>query len=230
MEALITAAPRPRALFLHRRDGTGSNIGSPSSSITSSSALTPQTTRAHLATATNAPASASTTAADHTLNSFLHLPTYAYICIGLGVVILLTAMGCIGRRRRWIFVPVRGPTAPPSHPPIDRSRYFCRHCCTNDYLSLRFVMLSNPNGNGGRPYFVCTNPECPNRDSLTLGGHEVGWVSWADNIGVRDSNPSCACPQRYPLREDRSGQFSTRPFHRFWTCQYGACGYFSWYG
>lgn len=93
-------------------------------------------------------------------------------------------------------------------------------------LTYRVVQSSNLNGNIGRPYFVCTNPVCPNVVSPTPGQHERGWVTWDDGVGVAPGNPLCRCLR--VARQDTAGVVSRVPGKRFWTCSRGACGFTSW--
>lgn len=170
-----------------------------------------QTTKIYLATATNAPASASTSS--HHPITFTHLPIYAYVGIGIGGIIVLILLGIIGRKSS------KTPTRPAP------SAYRCRHCLSTD-LSYRTVQPGNRNGNAGRPYCVCVNPDCPGIVNLTAGQHDTGWVTWLDGIGVRLGNPLCRCQRS--ARQDTAGERSGAPGRRFWTCSTGACGYESW--
>ena len=160
-----------------------------------------QVTHAWLATATNAPASAAT----HTPISISHLPTWAYICIGVGGCIVLGLVIELIRK-------------------LDKKnpRYQCRHCGSTN-LKYDTVRAGNPNGNGGRPYCVCTNLSCPRPD---IPQHLRGWVTWCDRVGVEPTNPLCRCT---PARSARRGycwrEIASAPGRHFWTCATGACDY-----
>ena len=177
-----------------------------------------QATHAWLATATNAPASAAT----HTPVSISHLPTWAYICIGVGGLIVLALISSIIKKlvqpntSIWV-------CTQPSHPAI--SPYQCRHCGSR-YLKYDTVKPGNPNGNFGRPYYVCVNPSCPNVMRPDRRQHFRGWVTWDDSRGVDISNPLCECQRS--ARLDTAGVGSDVPGRRYWTCSTGACGYTSW--
>lgn len=87
------------------------------------------------------------------------------------------------------------------------------------------VSSHNPNGNAGRPYYICikckTNREC--RVSKII--YEKGWISWDDDRGVRPSSHNCDCG--VVCRQDRAGRDSSYPGRGFWTCAIGSCSYFS---
>ncbi len=171
-----------------------------------------QTTHVYLATATNAPASASASP-HHNPISISHLPIYAYVCIGIGGVLVLLALW---RFWRWCT------NTPTSTSP---SRYHCRHCRSTN-LSYRIVQPGNRNGNVGRRYCVCVNRNCPNVARLSAGHHDTGWVTWDDNIGVQVGNPLCRCGAL--ARRDTAGERSHWPGRQFWTCSTGACDLFHW--
>ena len=164
-----------------------------------------QTTHIYLASATNAPASAAT----HTPISISHLPVYAYVGIGFGALVVISILSWILRK---VF-------------PAKPSPYHCRHCGSRK-LSRHVVKHGNPNGNVGRPCYICTNSDCPNVRILKADQHITGWVTWDDNVGVAATNPPCKCGR--PLRQDVAGEHSRYPGRSFWTCSTGACDYFSW--
>ncbi|KAI4183147.1 MAG: hypothetical protein L6R41_005560 [Letrouitia leprolyta] len=91
------------------------------------------------------------------------------------------------------------------------------------------VKASNPNGNVGRPYFICfmckKNASDPNRPTTTRAAREVGWIAWDDYIGIHESNRPCFCG--VVCRQDRAGVDSGCPGMGFWTCAYGACDFLS---
>ena len=168
-----------------------------------------QTTHIYLATATNAPASASSP----TPNKFTHLPIYAYVLIGIGGLLVILILLGLCRIR-------------PSRPHYTQpSPYQCRHCRSTN-LAFHTVGQGNPNGNAGRPYYVCVNTSCPGRTSPNADRHERGWVTWDDNIGVVPGNPLCRC-QRIS-RLDVAGVYSNHRGRKFYTCSTGACDYFLW--
>ena len=179
-----------------------------------------QTTHAWLATATNAPASAAT----HTPISISHLPTWVYICIGIGGILVISLVSAIIKKlaqpRLSIFV-----FSQPSRPAL--SPYHCRHC-GNTNLKYDTVRAGNPNGNFGRPYYFCDNPICPEVLRPDASQHFRGWVTWADDVGMAPSNPFCYCIPARNARRDTAGLGSRAPGRHFWTCATGACGYTSW--
>jgi predicted RNA-binding protein YlxR (DUF448 family) len=91
--------------------------------------------------------------------------------------------------------------------------------------SRKTVSPHNPNGNVGRPYYICikckTNREC----KVSKIEYGKGWISWDDDRGVHPSNRSCDC--RIMCRQDRAGKYSSCPGRGFWTCAIGSCGYLS---
>ena len=112
------------------------------------------------------------------------------------------------------------PTASPYQPPtlpyrLPTSPYQCRYCDSTD-LEYRVVKPGNRLGNDGRPYYVCVNPDCPK--VRNLDGHDRGWVTWDDNIGVDPRNPQCKCGRS--SRED----VANAGYH-FWTCSTGRCDF-----
>ena len=173
-----------------------------------------QTTHIYLATATNAPASASS----NTPNKFTHLPIYAYVGIGIGGLLVILILWGLWR------ICTSRPPYPQPNPPIP-SPYQCRNCRSTN-LAFHTVGHGNPNGNAGRPYYVCVNASCPGRTSPNIDKHERGWVTWDDNIGVAPDNPLCRC-QRIS-RLDIAGVYSNHRGRKFYTCSTGACDYFLW--
>lgn len=93
----------------------------------------------------------------------------------------------------------------------------CR-VCGSATLHHRITQPSNPNGNAGRPYYVCIPCKRNNRE---------GWVTWDDERGVRNSNPSCYCGDF--RRQDQEGIGRGRHGLDFWTCSTGSCDYYSKY-
>ena len=71
------------------------------------------------------------------------------------------------------------------------------------------VRRSNPIGNSGRPYYVCSNREHKRRTFITFD----------DNIGIITGNPQCNCGyiSRLSNRRDGDGQFYSCPVGR---CQF----------
>lgn len=195
-----------------------------------------QTTHVYLATATNAPASAST----HTPITISNLPIYAYVLIGIGGVLVLIILSMLWRcctsspplRTPYVQrnhpTPSRFPDELPNYPTPSQlpsyptfSPYRCRHC-NNTNLTYDTVKPGNPLGNDGRPYYVCLNRNCSNYTvNKTNAGQGVGgWVTWDDNIGVEPGNPLCRC--RPPRRARKDTAATGR---HFWTCSTGACDY-----
>ena len=107
--------------------------------------------------------------------------------------------------------------------------YQCRHCLSTE-LKQDTVHASNPNGNFHRPYYACVNPNCPNVMYPRTHHRIVGWVTWADNVGMDPGNPLCNpdCPRRNISRTDYAGVNSVVRGKRFWTCSSGACNYTLW--
>lgn len=101
----------------------------------------------------------------------------------------------------------------PPQTPTKASCPCCKLCQT--LLILKYVNADNPNGNAGRPYYIC--PSCT---------WDCRWHGWADSHGLNASNPCCDCDQ--PSRQDRIGQDNKRaPGMGFWTCAIGVCDYYS---
>ncbi|KAF1960422.1 hypothetical protein CC80DRAFT_489575 [Byssothecium circinans] len=101
-------------------------------------------------------------------------------------------------------------------PQLPLSQPRCRHSTTS---LRRFTTGSfNPNGNVGRPYYLCI--QCPSNN-------RKGWVTWDDERGIRDGNPVCYCGVL--SRQDRMGIESGRAGLGFWTCATGSCDYYSEY-
>ena len=172
-----------------------------------------QTIHIYLATATNAPPSASS----HSSNKFTHLPIYAYVLIGIGGVLVITLLLIWGKC-------TSRPHDTRPNPPFP-SPYQCRHCRSTN-LAFHTVGHGNPNGNAGRRYYVCVNAFCPGLTSPNAARHERGWVTWDDIIGVTPDNPLCRC-QRVS-RLDVAGVYSNHRGRKFYTCSTGACDYFLW--
>ncbi|EMC95493.1 hypothetical protein BAUCODRAFT_45138, partial [Baudoinia panamericana UAMH 10762] len=81
----------------------------------------------------------------------------------------------------------------------------CQHPCSQ-YVTRR----DNPNGNAGRPYFICHN--CNN-----------SWSTWNDTRGISPSNPPCNCG--VPSRQGKSGVGAAWEGYGFWVCAKGSCQY-----
>lgn len=184
-----------------------------------------QTTHIYLATATNAPASASS----HTPIAISHLPIYAYVGIGIGGILVLSLIWSLWRKcTRQSNHPI--PAGQTNHPiPTGQTNYpilyRCRACGSTDLL-YRTVQPGNRNGNAGRPYCVCVRPNCDNVRNSNAEHHDRGWVSWCDDKGVEPGNPLCICGRN--ARQDRAGERSIYHGRRFWTCSTGYCPYFRW--
>jgi hypothetical protein len=99
--------------------------------------------------------------------------------------------------------------------PLQQPR--CRRC-DNGVPQLNFTGHNNPNGNAGRPFYLC--PACD--DPLVWGS---GWISWNDQVGMHPSNPNCDCG--IPSRQGKAGQNSRRSGWGFWSCASGGCDYYS---
>ena len=82
------------------------------------------------------------------------------------------------------------------------------------------VSFYNPNGNAGRPYYICIKCKMSKID------YARGWISWDDDRGVHPSNHNCDCG--IVCRQDRAGKESSCPGRGFWTCASGSCGYLSY--
>lgn len=93
---------------------------------------------------------------------------------------------------------VAEPTFPLAQPPT------CLKCgCPGGLVQTRH---SNPIGNSGRPYYVCS-----------IGRHESNtFITFDDNIGIVTGNPRCNCGyiSRLSNRRDGDGQFYTCPVGR----------------
>ena len=91
------------------------------------------------------------------------------------------------------------PTFPLAQPPT------CLECgCPGDLVPA--ARRSNPIGNAGRPYYICSR-----------GGHERDtWITFDDNIGIVAGNPQCDCGSisRLSNRRDGDGQFYSCPVGR----------------
>lgn len=86
------------------------------------------------------------------------------------------------------------------------------------------VKINNPNGNAGRPYFICI--KCKSNDNVPLINGKKGWISWDDYIGIHPSNRPCYCG--FVSRQDRAGVDSYYPGGGFWTCATGSCSFLSY--
>ncbi|KAI4165834.1 MAG: hypothetical protein LQ346_009103 [Caloplaca aetnensis] len=90
------------------------------------------------------------------------------------------------------------------------------------------VKPDNPNGNAGRPYyicFMCKKNGTPDVVRTTREKKKPGWIAWDDYIGVQASNRACECG--FACRQDRAGVDSYYPGGGFWTCAVGGCDYLS---
>lgn len=90
------------------------------------------------------------------------------------------------------------------------------------------VKPSNPNGNAGRPYyicFMCKKNETPAILKSNRMVHKKGWITWDDSIGISQENHFCFCNE--VSRQDRAGVDSYCPGSGFWTCATGSCNYLS---
>lgn len=100
---------------------------------------------------------------------------------------------------------------PPTTPTKNRTQQPLCPICEKP-ATLHFVKESNPNGNAGRPYYMCDEHQ--------------RWLCWADERGLHPLNPPCDCGA--PSRQDRIGVFNLRaPKMGFWTCASGACRFYS---
>ncbi len=92
------------------------------------------------------------------------------------------------------------PTFPLSQPPI------CLACgCPGDLVQA--ARRSNPIGNAGRPYYICSR-----------GRHEADtWITFNDNIGIVSGNPPCYCRYTSRLSSRRNGD------GQFYSCPVGKC-------
>ena len=102
------------------------------------------------------------------------------------------------------------------------------------------VLNKNPNGNAGRPYYICIKcKNVPSASSPQQHYHpssakisqwrskreKEGWIAWDDNIGIASTNRPCYCG--FVCRQDRAGVDSGYPGGGFWTCAVGVCGFLS---
>ncbi|KAK3385957.1 hypothetical protein B0H63DRAFT_560439 [Podospora didyma] len=87
----------------------------------------------------------------------------------------------------------------------------CHNC--NHTSTHHVTATGNPNGNAGRPYYIC--PICRYDDR---------WVTWADTRGVSLYNPHCHCHQ--PSRAERIGAGKPRAGMLFFSCAVGACQFY----
>ena len=108
------------------------------------------------------------------------------------------------------------PTFPVPQPPICGK---CHNPCTR-----RIVSASNRNNNADRPFYICR--VCKNDETIPGSYLTKGWISWDDNVGVRDTNRACYCG--VACRQDRAGVESRYPGSGFWTCAYGKCDFLSY--
>lgn len=89
----------------------------------------------------------------------------------------------------------------------------CRACRAPSTLSL--VSHFNRNGNAGRPFYKCPRPEC-----------HVGFVTWADRVGIERGNPDCDCGRT--SRRGLTGECAWRgPGKVFYKCAEGRCGFWA---
>ena len=107
------------------------------------------------------------------------------------------------------------PQFPVTHP-------LCRRCGREPRYR-NTVMPANPNGNAGRPYYICVR--CNQNCSQSLQDHRRGWITWDDDRGIHARNPTFYCGA--VSRQDRAGVESSIPRLGFWTCATGSCDYFS---
>lgn len=98
----------------------------------------------------------------------------------------------------------------------------CREC---EYTPTgrNYVTMKNPNGNAGRPYYICIRCKADRKPEVSQ--FEIGWITWDDDLGIHEKNPYCDCALL--SRQDRAGKRSLYPGIGFWTCASGACGYLS---
>lgn len=75
------------------------------------------------------------------------------------------------------------------------------------------ILAGNPNGNFGRPYYVCE--PCKEKGWV--------WITWDDNRGIYANNPECDCG--LVSRRDRAGAKRTSEGGEFWKCATGKCDY-----
>ena len=85
------------------------------------------------------------------------------------------------------------------------------------------VKSTNQNGNVDRPFYVCM--ECKRNPEIPGSYIEKGWISWDDDVGIRQSNRACFCG--FACRQDKAGVGSKYPGGGFWTCAIGRCKFTS---
>jgi hypothetical protein len=95
--------------------------------------------------------------------------------------------------------------------PLDLDRLECSRC--DGEPERKITRPTNPNGNAGRPYYICS--DCGE------------WITWYDDRGVHGSNPNYDCG--IACRQDRAGANAEilETGLGFWTCASGSCGYFA---
>ena len=99
----------------------------------------------------------------------------------------------------------------------------CRRCGWQPKFR-NIVKATNPNGNAGRPYYICVL--CKKRSTQGVGDHYTGWIAWDDDCGMSIDNPKCHCG--IASRQDKAGADALIiPNLGFWTCATGRCDYFS---
>ena len=91
------------------------------------------------------------------------------------------------------------PTFPLAQPPT------CLKCgCPGNRAT---TTLTNPIGNAGRPYYVCSH----------RGHGSQTFIAFDDNIGIKPSNPRCNCGYISRLSNRRYGN------RQFYSCPVGSC-------
>ena len=98
----------------------------------------------------------------------------------------------------------------------------CRRCGWQPKFR-NIVKATNPNGNAGRPYYICVL--CKKRSTQGVGDHYTGWITWDDDRGMSSDNPKCHCG--IASRQDKAGSDTDIPNLGFWTCGTGSCDYYS---
>lgn len=94
-------------------------------------------------------------------------------------------------------------------------------CTSCESTGTRHITCAdNPNGNAGRPYWLCPNEECPR----TLWKRK-DWICWDDSWGISRSNLRCEC--QAPSRLGVMGRDIGRQGFCFWSCPLGWCSYYS---
>lgn len=89
----------------------------------------------------------------------------------------------------------------------------CRGCRSPSTFSI--TSHFNRNGNAGRPFYKCPRPEC-----------HIGFVTWADRIGVEEGNPDCDCGKT--SRKGVTGACAWRgPGKVFYKCAEGRCSFWA---